>query len=74
MAYFGVSHLAFGKAYLESAGLKSGHWIFLIQAVMNGGLSKKSCVPLLFGTRASCGVDPPAVSNHEENGFFHLLE
>jgi len=40
---------------------------------MDRGLSKKSCVPLLFCTRTPSGVDPPAVSDHKKNGFFHLL-
>ena len=67
--HFGVSHLSFGEADLQTAGLESAPRIILVKAVVNRGFGKQGGVSLLFGARATGRVDSPTIPNQQENGF-----
>jgi hypothetical protein len=65
MTYFGIPHLAFGQADLESARLESGLGINGVELIMHWGRGQKGGVSLEAGTLSTCWIDPPTVTNEK---------
>ena len=71
MSYFGIPHLAFGQADLESARLESGLGVGGVELIMHWGRGQKGGVSLEGGALPACRIDPPTVTNEKQNRLFH---
>ena len=65
MSYFGIPHLAFGQADLESARLESGLGVGGVELIMHWGRGQKGGISLEGGALSACRIDPPAVTNEK---------
>ena len=65
MSYFGIPHLAFGQADLESARLESGLGVSGVELIMHWGRGQKGGVSLEGGALPACRINPPAVTNEK---------
>jgi hypothetical protein len=65
MSYFGISHLAFRQADLESARLEPGLGVGGVELIMHRGRGQKGGVSLEGGALPTCWIDPPTVTNEK---------
>ncbi len=71
MADLGVSHLSFGQADIEPARAQPAAGIFAVKTIVHRRGREERGVAIRFATRATAGVDPPAVANQKQDGTRH---
>ena len=65
MTYFGIPHLAFGQADLESARLELGLGVSGVELIMHWGRGQKGSISLEGSALPACWIDPPTVTNEK---------
>jgi hypothetical protein len=65
MSHFGIPHLAFGQADLESARLESRLGVSDVELIMHWGRGQKGGVSLEGGALPTCWIDPPTITNEK---------
>ena len=67
VANFGIPHLTVGQTDVGPARAQFTSGIIPIKVVMKGGFGEQRCISILFSFFAPSRIDPPAVSNDENN-------
>src|SRR5712691_3276667 len=71
MAHFGVAHLSFRQADIDSAGAQPAGWIIAIKFVVDRSAGEKRGVPIFLALFFPAGVDAPTVANDEQDRARH---
>src|SRR5712692_3806174 len=71
MAHFGVAHLSFRQADIDSAGAQPAGWIIAIKFVVERRPSEKRGVTVFVAHFFPAGIDAPTVANDEHDRVRH---
>ena len=70
VADFAIAHLAVGQADIFTAGADGATWVGGVKVVVKGGLGEQGGVAIGNGLGFAAGVDAPAITDNQNNGFF----
>ena len=73
VADLGVAHLSLGEADVFAAGGEGGLGVGLVEVLMEGGFCEQGGVAVGFGLREAAGINPPAITDDQNNGLGHSV-